>query len=176
MSRMIDMAHDGRLVVSKDLRMIPELCNSAQVGTDYFFKFAHQARSTAEETNDPEHYLFVLMRICMYMFAKGVEAAMLWRDTSDGRISIEFDLTEVISLMIKTDLEPARREIVNIMPNLAMPLFWAHHEYVCEMYEQGRKDKQWIDDQVEEAIFWSMLIGIAYACEHNYHIDVKEAN
>jgi len=168
MSVMVDAAHKHKILVNNDLKIIPELTQFAQRGTDYFFPIAKDAMGKAMRDSNPGFGIAVMQRICLYMFAKGIEAVMLWRDAPDGRISIEFKQNELATMEITTDLNPDRRKVVNDSAGLALPIFSAHNEFVSDSCRRGRGAADWVEGQMKEAINWSMLLGIAYAVEQGY--------
>ena len=168
-SVMMNVAKIQGILGDKSLGFIPELSSTIEKSTAFFHQIALDMMSSAAQAQDPQAGVAAMQRICIYMFAKGVEAVMLWADSPDGNISIGFEPSELSDLNIQTDLDPKRREIVLSCFPLGDALFQAHNEFmVQELTTPPGHDEAWCHEEMEKAIRWSMQFGIGYALTQGY--------
>ncbi len=168
-SVMIEAAYENGIILEKRVNFIPELTNTIEEASDYFLALAKKVMKAAAEARNPEAGVDVMGDICVYMFGKGIEAVFSWADSPDGRISIEFDPSDMSEHEIRTDLDRARHQIVLSSISLGEILFQAHHDFMFnELTTPPGHEEKWIHEEMRKAIFWSMQLGVGHSLTKGY--------
>ena len=167
---MAKAAKASGLIRNSELDTIPELVPVLSQGSEMFFKLAVQSMARAASQQDPQGGLAMMQRACMYLFAKGVEAVLLWAKSSDGRISMGFEPSELTTLDISTDLPPDQHRLAVDALGQGKLLFDAHTQFMIESCDDGRVvDEKHVQAEMRKTLLWIPRFAMAYAVARNYH-------
>jgi len=167
---MSEAAETSGLISSGEIATIPELLPVLSQGSEMFFKLAVQSMARAAAQQDPQGGLPMMQRACMYLFAKGVEAVLLWAKSPDGRISMGFEPSELTTLDISTDLPPDQHRLAVDAMGGGRLLFDAHVQFMAGSWDDARQvDVKHVEDEMRKTLLWIPRFAMAYAVARNYH-------
>ena len=160
-------------IKDKELNFIPELLPVFAEATEFFFDLVVQSMNDAAQRKDPQSGIAVMQRVCMYLFAKGIEAVMLWRDSPDGKISIGVEPKHLVNLDIKTDLDPGRHKIAIEKMECGGMLFEAHNKFMIQTLRDrqspGLFGEEYVRSEMRKTIEWIPRIAMCHAILQGYH-------
>jgi len=166
---MIEAAVAEGWVQKGDIGFIPELATTQRRATDNSLGIAIQAMDAAMEQGDPTQGVQAMRMICGYLFAKSVESVMLWADSPDGRINVEYDLGDAFHGEYTSSLRDDRsKTVMDTMKNGAL-LFGAHYEVLTDrLMGTDDLDETYVQAEMREALEWTQRLAVAYAIQKGY--------
>ena len=119
------------------------------------------------ESQEP-HLLETLMHhSCKYLWGKAIEATLLFADSEDGNISLNFAVEEMVNQSITTDLPTVIENIVKSSMEEFKPYFMAHQNAMIK--NQKRMSPDHLKREINTTLLYFPRIGMAYAISKNYH-------
>ena len=156
---MLSCAKEQLWLQDNELIVIPELVSVCKSGSERILEMINNAEPEAKNE----------MALCAtkYLFAKGVEAVILWGISSDGIISIDFH-PEHITEKFETGVPAHLHSIVENTMGVGKSLFSAHQQWVSGQLKVGNEVD--IDREIENIIEWSPSFGVHFAMHNNFDI------
>lgn len=144
------------LIKDDDLALVPEvvpiLVHLAGELRDDFYRAARGKLS-----------LQATQRVFCYAFGKGAEAAILWHESSDGRIDLPYRPEDPPLGRLGLNLDPEDVEAIQEAMPGQQEVFVDVQDHVFMNEELGlAHDPRRLADAIACAFFWSMLVGLDF--------------
>ncbi len=147
----------GTIFIAEGLKPITE-------GVDYCFDQL-ELLAREEDIYPPE----LVRDFCAYLFSKGVEGAISWGLTKDGKYRIIYSVEDITNNSYSSEIPEKYHPYILESPPKGAPLFNAYYEYVSQRMNKGEGDNIDFADEVKELFLWCALFGMSYGAEKEYH-------
>ncbi len=155
----VDSAIEMRLIQDDDLAFIPEVLplmdKLAGESRDDIYNYHNKIKKSLQFP--------IIQRFFCYNFAKGVESAYLWHQSSSGQISFNYSLDDAIAGRVGAQVSPLFQEAINKGIYFMEDVFCDFQDKLLINPKYGfTNGGRWLADGIACGLFWASNVGVDY--------------
>ena len=156
----LDAAIDNGLIAGDELVLIPEVVPHLNDASRALYEVLLQRRKSGRIPDDD------LSRACCVLFAKGVEAVMLWGASPTGMVSFLVDRSLQI-LAIEPTIPTCYHSVIAESAPLAIPLLRKQQDWSNRQPQLHTRSSDHLEE-IRKMLEWLPLIGMTHAYQRGY--------
>lgn len=167
---LIKKALSEGIIKDRELNFVPEAIPVINGGVKMFYDIVREYREQEDEIPAG-----LVHHICCYLFAKAVEAVIVWGQTKDGKFSIYYLPKDMANLTPNPEIPEKYHSVVLESMKYGELLFLAHKDFIESHLIPNSIDYD-IMEEIHKTFLWISRIGMSHALEKEYHLLIKKKN